>query len=144
MSTKVFNFQLQRYDDLSCSAHGLFHELKVGAPPLFLAHTIEDGGKLLPGDYEIKAVINVSEITTRYRQNPNFREFFRNHLVIHDATGQVAQIRAGDAAHGSMEIIISIRSVDCYTSFYKYLYPELEKDSRAFLKIRDENDLILP
>lgn len=171
--SNVFNFQLQRYSDDSFSTLGLIHEIfTAGRKPFFWGYSLEDEfrEKKVAGDtriwggqtYEIQLMKTVTGLTQKYRDDPRFKDFFTFHLWlsnVKDFTGvymHVGNIDAhteacvlmGDSANNNQKTAGNegkiLESVDCYTRFYKYLCPKLAAGDRAFLKVRDEFDLLLP
>ena len=168
---KVFNFQLQRFSDDGFSTLGLIHEFFTGdRRPTFWGYSLEDehqagpkvqGETRIPGGkvYEIQLIKTLTPQTKRYRER---FPWFTWHLWLKDVEGfsgvyihvgnddgdTEACILMGDQGNNNMAKegndgrILS--SVDCYSRFYKYLYPKLENGDRAFFRVRDENDLLLP
>lgn len=170
---KVFNFQLQRFSDDFFSSLGLVHEcFTAGVSPKFWGYSLEDQKQLGPkvqGEtripakiYEIQLMKVLTPLTIKYRADKRFKDFFFWHLWLKDVEGfsgvylhvgnwdgdTDACILMGDQANNNMKLAGNDgriqESADCYTRFYQYLYPELENGNRAFLRIRDENDLLLP
>lgn len=170
--SNVFNFQLQRYSDDTFSTLGLIHEIfTAGRKPLFWGYSLEDehrdtkvkgDTRIWAGDYEISIMKELTPLTKKYREDKRFKDFFQFHLWIknvRDFSGVYmhvgcfdrdteACILMADNANNNQKSTGNdgalSGSADCYTRFYKYLYPKLTAGDRAFLKVRDENDLLLP
>jgi len=169
---KVYNFQLQRFSDDFFSTLGLLHEcFTAGLTPKFWGFTLEDehrAGPKVPGDtriqggkiYEIQLMKTLTPLTIKYRNDKRFAAFFVWHLWLKDVegfTGVYLHVGNSDADTEACillgdQVVSNIKpgndgrllaSGDCYTRFYEYLYPKLAGGDRAFLHVRDENDLLL-
>lgn len=168
---KVYNFQLQRFSDDKFSTLGLIHEVfTAGLLPKFWGYSLEDehqAGAKVAGDtrvpaktYEIQLMRTLTPLTDKYRKDKRFINFFVWHLWLKDVEGftgvylhvgnwdadTAACILMGDQANNNLKLAGNdgriLESADCYTRFYQYLYPKLESGDKAFIRIRDENDLL--
>lgn len=177
---KVFNYVLQRFVDDGEATTGIVYSFPpvnelpprenglaslAKVKPLFTGFSLEDQyrEKKVKGDtriwadlYEIRIRTEETALTTKYRRDPRFRDFFKFHLEIcgvRDFIGTYLHVGntekdtegcvlLGDqAAPDPVGPDRILKSTDCYVRFYKYLYPELEKGHKAFIRILDEIDL---
>jgi len=170
---KIFNFQLQRFSDDGFSTLGLVHECFVaGIRPKFWGYALEDerqtgpkvkGNTRIPAKtYEILLMKALTPLTIKYRADPRFKSFFKWHIWLKDVEGfsgvymhvgnddgdTDACILMGDQANNNLKAMGNdgriLESANCYTRFYQYLCPELDRGDKAFIRVRDENDLLLP
>jgi hypothetical protein len=103
---------------------------------------------------------DITPLTEKYQRDPRFKDFFKKHLWVKDVDQFVgvyvhvgnfdgdtdACVLMGDTAGNNMKLATNDGKIgesgNCYSRFYKYIYPKLEAGNRAFVQVRNELDLI--